>query len=110
MKKRAVALHAETFLEQTVVALPEKAICISSNEQNPSVVPCLVIWHSGVHKLGMGRGKKKKTSRKICKWKDHLGSPICNLKGRKQKQILLVTKRRDILSCLSFFPKNLKDL
>ena len=100
----------QSFPEQTVLALPEKTICISSNEQNPSVVPCLVTWHSGCSQTWdeQEKKKKKKTSRKICKWKDHLGSPICNLKGRKQ--ILLVTKRRDILSFLSFFPKNLIDL
>ena len=75
-------------------------------------MPCLVTWHSGCSQTWdeQGKKKKKKTSRKICKRKDHLGSPICNLKGRKQKQIFLVTKRRDILFCLSFFPKNVKDL
>ena len=50
----------QSFPEQTVLALPEKTICISSNEQNPSVVPCLVTWHSGCSQTWDEQEKKKK--------------------------------------------------
>lgn len=60
LKIDTVASTQRDFLEQTVLALPKKAIHISSNEQNPSVVPCLVTWHSGCSKTWDEQEKKRK--------------------------------------------------